>query len=364
LTIFRLSCAVLLLLALTFQPLSASEEKYGANFLQQLTSAQSDGMGESFTAHSTGVHSLGNNPAGLAYVEESELLINAHELPRITAVIMKENSDGKWEDCGRYDVEPTEMALVSYALPLSRFGKLGMSFAFHHAGRFIRVNEEGKAVNAFPKDDLILAIAYSLKIFQNFSAGFDAGTIRSKTPDDDGSSIGRTYAMNVGVLHQIGKRVRVGAVLQNIGSKLSFDSPNVPSSLRRRLLIGAVYAVKDSENSALSLSMDVNPPFDDGPRYNLGAEFLYAQRVTLRIGYLRNTEIHYEPLFDLHGELPVYGNRVWIRQGLTVGLGVRLGNVEINAARVPRREPVLSGDEKSRLEKHDPIMSFSCSAKF
>ena len=361
----RIFFLITLLLLIVIHPSSsASEEKYGADFLQQLTSAEVVGMGESLAAHSIGARSLNNNPAGLAYVEGSELLINVHRLPRITAVVMKEKEDGKWEDYGEYNIEPTDVGLIGYALSLGKFGNLGMDFVFHYGGRFIRVDEEGKAVNAFPRDDLALVIGYSLKIFQGASLGFDIKSIRSKVPVDDGSAIGRTYAMNVGFLHQMGRRVRVGAVLQNIGGDLSFNAPDIPSDLRRRLLIGAMYIAKDSENSILSLSMDANPPFEDGPRYNLGAEWLYAQRVAFRIGYMRSTETYHDPLFNLHDQAPTYERRVWIRKGPTIGVGLRLGEVEINLASAPRREPILNSDEKSRLENHDSIISFSCIAKF
>ena len=165
----RLVFIALLSLILVIQSASASDDKFGANFLQQLTSAEVDGMGESLAAYSTGVRALNNNPAGLVHAEGSELLINAHELPRITAIIMKQNMDGEWEDYARYDVEPTDMALISYALSLKRFGKLGLGFVFHYGGRFIRVDEEGKAVNAFSRDDLAFTIGYSLELFHGLS---------------------------------------------------------------------------------------------------------------------------------------------------------------------------------------------------
>lgn len=360
---------ILALLVLVSQPSSASDEleaaeRYGANFLQQMTSAEIDGMGESFAAYSTGSRSLNNNPAGLAYINGSELLINAHRLPRITAVIMKENVNGEWADYAEYDIDATDMGLVSYALSLGRFGNLGMSFIFHYGGRFIRVNEEGKAVNSFPQDDLAFVIGYSRKIFGGVSVGFDIKNIRSKIPVDNGESIGRTYSTNVGLLHQISKRFRMGAVLQNIGKRLSFKEEDIPEYLRRRLLIGAMYKIRDDENSALSISMDVNPPFEDGLRYNLGAEFLYAERFSLKIGYLRGTETYYEPLAHLYDDSILYEDRIWIRKGITFGFGVRLGNVEIDVARTPRREPVLNDGEKSRMEEHDSIISFSCATKF
>jgi len=359
----RLLFIILFLLAVIGYS-SASEERYGADFLQQLTASGIDGMGESLAAYSVGARSLNNNPAGLVYAEGSELLINAHKMPSITAVIMKQNEDGKWEDQSRYSIDSTEMALVNYVLPLGRFGNLGMGFVFNYSGRFIRVDKEGKAVNGFPRDDLAFTLGYSLRLFQGISLGFDVKSVRSKVPVDEGNSIGRTYAANIGFLHQMGKRVRVGAVLQNMGGEISFDEPDIPGDLRRKFLIGAMYTVKDTGNSNLSLSMDMNPPFEDGPRYNLGAELLYVQRVALRIGYMRNTETYNDPLYDLNDRSFADGSRVWLRKGLTVGVGLTLGGVELNLARAPRREPILESDEKSRLEEHDSITSFSCVARF
>jgi len=353
-------CGILLLLISL--PGLASDNKFGADFLQQLTSAEADGVGESIAAYPIGIRSLNNNPAGLTYMEGSELLVNTHEMPRITAVIMKQNEEGEWKDHGIYDIAATEMGLVSYALPLGKFGNLGMSFVLHHAGRFIRVNEEGKALNSFPRNNLAFTIGYSVRIFQGISVGFDVENIRSKVPVGDGDEIGRTNAISVGLMHQMGKRVRVGAVLQNMGSKLSFDSPDIPNKLPRELAVGAVYTVKDSGNSVLSLNVEINPPFDDGPRYNLGAELLYAKFIALRIGYLRSTRDYAESLLNLSDETATNDSRVWTRKGVTFGLGVRFGNVEIDFARAPRREPDPNGDEKLRLDDHDSILSFS--AKF
>jgi hypothetical protein len=356
--------AMSILSILILRSSAASDKKYGADFLQQLTVAEVDGMGESFVAYSVGAASLNNNPAGLSNANGSELLINAHKLPRIVAVIMKEEEDGKWEDYGKYSIEPTEMGLISYALPLGKFGNLGMGFVFHYGGRFIRVDKEGKAVGSFPRDDMAFTIGYSFRILQSVSLGLDIRSIRSKVPVEDGSSIGRTTSMNVGFLHQMGDRVRVGAVLQNIGGNLSFNEPDIPDSLRRRLLMGANYIVRDSENSVLSIGMDVNPPFDDGPRYNIGAELMYAKRLAFRVGYMRSTETYYEPLINLRDGSFVDESRVWVRKGLTIGVGLTLRGFDINFARAPRREPVLEEYEKSRLEKNNAIMSLSCTAKF
>jgi hypothetical protein len=356
---------VMIFLTLIAQFISASEIKYNANFLQQFTTAESGGIGESLVAYSTGSHSLNNNPAGLSYTRNGDLLISIRKLPNIKAIFMKEAENGKWGDYSKYDIPSTEMGFINCALPIGKFGNLGMSFVLNYSGRFIRVNNEGKAINSFPEGDLAFVIGYSHKIFQNASFGFDVKSIKSKLLIDKKVNIGSTYAMNVGFMHQIGPRVRVGAVLQNIGNDFSFRNPDagVSSELHRKLLFGATYILMDKENSLINLSVDVNPPFENGPKYNLGLEFLYIQHILFRIGYMRNTDEYYDQLTNLEDGTSEYESRIWNRQGITVGAGLKFHNMEINFAIAPIREPVLKSGEKLRLEDHKNIISLSCLAK-
>ena len=357
------SVAIFLLLVI-FGLAHASEEKYATTLLQQMTTSRMDGMGETSAALSVGARALNNNPAGLSHGKRSELLVNTHRIPRVDAIIMNRNEDGIWEDSGRYSVKPLDVGLLSYALSLGRFGTLGTSLLFDYSGRYIRVDTEGKAVNAFPQDDFVLALGYSVGIRDGLVLGFDVKSIRSKVPVKDGTEIGRATAMDIGILHQVGKRVRVGAVIQNIGGKLSFESPEIPNRLQKRLPVGAACVIKDTGKMRLTVNGDVVPPFEDGLRYSAGAELLFAGHFALRVGYLRDVETYYEPLLNLRDGSSDGTERLWIRKGFTVGLGIKLKSFELNVARSPRREPVLSYDEKLRLERHDPIVSLSCLARF
>lgn len=354
----------LLLFVILCYPLFASEDKYGAEFLNQMVSAEGGGMGESPTAYSIGSRSLNNNPAGLSFSKGSELFIGSYRTPHVVAVIMKENEKEDWEDFGRYDIKPTEVEYVNYSLPSSKLGNLGLSFALNHSGRFIRVNKEGKAVNAFPQDDMLIGVGYSIKLPKEFALGFDLKSLRSKVPTDKEDKIGRTYALNVGLMQQVSDRVRIGISLQNIGNKLSFKESNIPSKLRKNFLLGAIYKVKDGKKSKLSVSMDVNPPFEDGLRYNAGVELLYAQCLAIRAGYMRDTQPYDDALVNLDDGSSVYEKRVWVREGVTLGVGIRLKNTEINIARAPRREPTLNDGEKLRLEKQESVTSLSFIARF
>lgn len=339
------------------------EKGYGAKFLQQLSSAEINGMGEGAVAHSTGVRALNNNPAGLAFGAGNELLVGSYRSPDVSATIMKENINGIWEDYGRYKVDPNEMAYINYAIPTGRIGKIGISFAFGHGGRFIRVNEEGKAINAFPNDDILFGIGYGVGLGKGLALGFDAKALRSKLSVDEGIQIGRTYAMNVGFMHQISNKARIGMSLQNMGKDLSFKTSDVPSKLRRDFHLGALCNVVERKKSKLSVSFDVNPPFEDGLRYSIGSELLYADCLALRIGYMRDSQPHYDAFVNISDGSSISDERIWVRQGITFGAGLKLKSADINLAITPSRSPALYDGEKLRLEDGKSVISLSFSAR-
>lgn len=339
--------------------------KYKPDFLQQLTTAESDGMGESTAAYSKGALSLGNNPAGLSYTKEFNFAVIIHKFPSIEAIIMKELEDGKWIDYGKYSIDNAEMGIINCALPMGKLGNLGITYILHYNGRFIRVNENGNAINSFPEGDMAFGISYSHKIFENASIGIDIKSVSSKILVDDKINIGRTYTLNAGFMHQIVPRVRVGAVFQNAGNDFSFRDPEtgIASELPRKLLIGAVYILRDKGNSLITCSMDVNPPFDGEPKYSIGLELLYINHIFLRLGYLSHTDEYYSRLVDSQSGKSTYENRIWERKGITFGAGARIGKTEINIGFTPVRKPVLNSDEKLRLEGQKSIMSISCVAR-
>jgi hypothetical protein len=342
----------------------ASENKYPAGFLQELAPAENLGMGGGITAYSIGARALNNNPAGLALEKGNEFFIGSYRTPNLEAIIMKQNQNEDWEDFGSYGVKRTEMEYINYSLPKSKLGNLGLSLAFNHLGRFIRVNEEGKAVNAFPQDDIAIGAGYGLELGKGLAVGFDAKSMRSKTPGDKGDKITRAYAMNVGLMHQISDRVRVGAVWQDIGKELSVKSPDKPRKIRQNFILGAMYNIKNIKKTKINVSADLNLPFEDGLRYNVGTELIYAQRLTLRIGYMRDTQEYYDSFYNISENSYTNPERQWVREGLTFGAGVKFKNAEINIARTPYREPNLKDGEKLRLENKESITSLSLIVRF
>jgi len=359
-TLFFCSIVILIICC----PLFASEDLYPADFLQKLTSAENLGMGGGITAYSTGARALNNNPAGLGLENGNELFFGSYRTPNLDAVIMKENVDKDWEDFGKYSIKPTEIEYINYSLPKSKIGNIGLGLAFNHSGRFIRVNKEGKAVNAFPQDDIVISIGYGLNLGKGLAVGFDVKSLRSKMPSDEKDKITRAYALNMGFMHQISDRARIGAVLQDIGKELSVKSPEKPKKLSKSFILGGMYNIRNSKNSSINISADINPPFKDGLRYNVGTELIYAKRFIVRIGYMRDTQTYIDPFYNISEDSYSNQKRLWIREGLTFGAGIKFKNAELNIARIPHREPKSNDEEKIRLENQESITSLSLIAKF
>lgn len=343
---------------------SAEENEYTTDFLREFIPVEGIGMGGSFAAHNIGSVSLNNNPAGLGFMKNSDLFIRFYRAPRVKTVIMKETEDGKWSDYGTYNVDPYEMEYIGYALQIGRVGNLGIGAAYKHSGRFVRVNNDGKAINAFPKDNLLIGLGYSIKMHRNFAIGFDIKHLRSKLPSEDKNEIGKTYLLNLGLINCIGTRAKIGLTIKNIGKPLSYDSPDIPNKLQRQIVIGTNYILKNTNKSKLSINMDVNPPFENGIRYNTGAEFLFMDKLAFRIGYIRSPAVYHEPLLNLNTGTTVDEERLWIRKGMTYGLGLKIDAFELNIARAPHRQPKMNDDEKLRIESNEPIISFSLIKKF
>lgn len=345
-------------------PLPASENIYPAEFLQKLTSAENLGMGGGIIAYSIGARALNNNPAGLGLHSGNELFFGSYQTPRLEAIVMKENINEDWEDFGKYSIKPTEIEFINYSLPKSKIGNIGLILAYNHSGRFIRVNNEGKAINAFPQDDIVFGIGYGLNLGNGLAVGFDIKSLRSKMPIDEKDKITRAYALNFGFMHQISDRARIGAVLQNVGKEISVKSPEKPRKLTRNFVLGGIYNIRDSQKSSINISADINPPFKDGVRYNVGAELTYVKRFILRIGYVRNIQNYDDPLYNISEDSYANLRRLWTIEGLTFGAGIKFGNAELNIARTPQRKPKSIEGEKIRMEDEEPITSLSFITRF
>lgn len=351
----------------------AKEDKeYGADFLEFVSTPAYKGMGDAFVSLSSGADALSSNPAGIALKRGDKFEVGLIRLPELITVVSKRVGEEKFEDFGRYKFENSDLEFLSAALPLGRRSGLGLNFTFRHEGDFSRVDSNGKAVNGFPETDMAFALTYGLKIYDRLAVGIQAKRLRSKLSDKedkkDGEAsqiaIGQGYSFDLGFIHEINEQTKFGVVVKNLGKRLHFINPDIPDQLRKSVIIGGSYRIMDQENSSLTTEIDINPPFKDDFRFNAGAEFWYLQKLALRIGYVKYVQSRSEPFLRLADKKIIREKRLWNRQGVSFGLGLRLEPFEFDLASTPTFSLVEKRDERSREETNESIFAVSIGKKF
>ena len=110
--------------------------------------------------------------------------------------------------------------------------------------------------------------------------------------------------------------------------------------------------------------MDLNPPFEDGVRTNFGGTVWYRNFIGGRIGYLRHTEKRFGSILSLETGQADSEDRLWKTEGLTLGLGLQVSGIYINAAYTPQIRPTENDGEQIRVESGKSVYSFSIEQRF
>ena len=356
---------ITLLLLLSGESLASSqvinEDFYASTnrFLGRLASAKHLRMGDNFGSSILGTNALNSNPAGLSFINSNRLITNVSRFPRTIAVTAKLNELERYEDHGQYAMHASGLEFINYSKPLGTAGGFGLDFAVGHEGRFSRVNHLGKATNSFPETDFAIGVSYAVKLFRDFAIGADARWLRSKVQDaENNRHIGHGYAYNLGLIQQFGEHLRIGGVIRNLSNGLSFTDNSIPDKIRRDVLLGGSYQFHYN-NVDILIGLDLNPPFEDGVRTNFDGTVWYRDFIGGRIGYLRHTEKRFGSILNLGTEQMEFEDRLWKTEGLTLGLGLQISGIYINAAYTPQMRPTENGGEQIRIETGKSVYSFS-----
>lgn len=333
-------------------------------FLRRLTSAEYLGMENNFISSISGVNALNSNPAGLSFINSNHLITHSSRFPRTVAIIAKLNEIERYEDHSQYELRASGLEFVNYSKPLGTTGTVGFNFVIGHEGRFSRVNHLGKATNSFPETDFAAGLSYAMKLSRGFAIGVDAKWLRSKVQDTESERhIGHGYAYNLGLIQQLGEHLRIGGVIGNLSNGLSFTDNSIPDRIHRDILLGGAYQFH-YRDVGIQIGLDLNPPFEDGIRTNFGGTIWYRDFIGARIGYLRHTEKRFGSILSLETEQVDSEDRLWKTEGLSLGIGLQVRGIYINAAYTPQLRPVENNGEQIRIEAGKSVYSFSIGQRF
>jgi hypothetical protein len=229
----------------------------GGQFLKIDVGARACGMGGAYVAVAEDVNTIYWNPAALAKLTHQEITFMHNE----------------WLDDTGYE-------FLAYARPLSdKEEGIGISITYLGCGNIEGYENKDKRVD-FSACDLAVTAGYGKKINKLFIGGNIKG-IYQKIKDNTATGM----AMDIGILYDI-NNIRVGACIQNIGTKLKFDK--VADSLPVTIRTGTAFTLLDDR---ILISMDITKPVDNDIRINMGIEYKIMERVMIRCGYNSDNDL-------------------------------------------------------------------------
>ncbi|MFH1860494.1 MAG: PorV/PorQ family protein [bacterium] len=261
--------------------LNASAKSPCTTFLRIGVDARSAGLGEAFCGLSDDVGAIYYNPAGLGFIEKSEVSL----------------THTNWlEDIG------IEYGGLVY--PFMDGHAIGLGMTYLHTQDIIERDKQGTATGRFRVYSFSTGLSYGYQVTKKVSLGASLKHIFESNP---WSKI-NTNAVDAGVMWHPLSYISLGASVQNIGSgvKVSKNEYNLPLILR----VGM--ACKPINNLVLtvdSISLDGKKPF-----MAAGIEYGQGQTMILRAGYETNKE-----------------NMV----SFSGGMGFRIGEYHLDYAFVP-----------------------------
>lgn len=195
---------------------------------------------------------------------------------------------------------------LSYTQPFGGLGTIGGNVTFLSYGTIPTTGENSSEVtgeiNPF---DVAVTLSYGTRASKKLAVGLSAKIIYSKLSvvgagAEVGQGSGTSMAVEGGLLYSATKRLRLGAVLTNLGPNMSYIDAAQSDALPRNLALGFSYKLLDSPYNRLTVVGEINKLLatvnDDFSTElqeaveNVGIEYWYGSLLALRAGYIYDKE--------------------------------------------------------------------------
>lgn len=235
-----------------------------AQFLKLPINARAAGMGNAQVALAEGASSIPFNPAGTLSTESMSFGATYNQW---------------WADITH--------SFVGAAVNLQELGTVGAGVMM------LSTDDMLVRTPAFPEGtgekfkafEAAYMISYSRQISQDFGIGLSAKYIQSNLYNKEIKA--NSFAFDIGTLYDVDiLRTRLGISVNNLGKDLTYinETYSLPTALR----FGARTSVLEDENNKLYLAFQIARPNDADEQYNLGAEYILFETVSVRSGYRFN----------------------------------------------------------------------------
>jgi hypothetical protein len=272
-------------LALAVQPALAGDPgDAGAKFLRVGMGARASAMGSAYVAVAEDASSVYWNPAAMAPVLNTNLLLMHNEYMQSVRL---------------------EQAAVTHE---TNYGTIGLSFTGMYMDK-LELRDDNPStmpLGEFSVYDVSFAVGFARYITPNLSLGATVKPVYEKIGNRSATGV----AFDVGVYHVAYiDGLKLAAVVANVGMPMKFIDEEF--ALPRSFKIGTSYERETMRlRGRFLFALDAVFPNDGDPKQHIGGEYEYRRLLALRAGYMAG--------YDSKGE--------------TFGLGVRYKYIEVDYA--------------------------------
>lgn len=264
--------------------LTLGDQRVGTSsgsFLRIGVGARATGLGETFVAVANDPSAIYWNPAGLASLQRSELLLSHIEWP----------ADIRYEH-------------AAWVLPVRR---LGGSIAFQFGMLTTELDETTELQpfgtgRTFIYSDAVAGAAYARRWTDKLLVGAGAKWVREDLGSDVGGPITNVVLVDIGSIYYLGfGSVRIATSLSNFGAQFrpkdphnggqwvspvtgerrDFDGFDPPTVFR----YGVAFEPIENATQRLTTTLEANQPSDNALAVKAGMEWTWNRRLALRSGY-------------------------------------------------------------------------------
>jgi len=208
-------------------------------FLRENTGARSIALTGAYVAHNDRADVVFANPAG---VSSRYLFSSLHTLPQ-------------------YDDEAIMTTALSYSHPMpSLNGIMSVSMYYESYGEAIETNQYNEDVSRFSLYDLSMGVSYTTLLNEKISVGVTVKYVYShyftiNTGNAFAFDFGGLLTTNPSLIHS--DELRIGAVLQNFGTKITYQDQDQSDPLPRMMRIGFSYTIPLYSRTKTLLSSEI-----------------------------------------------------------------------------------------------------------
>lgn len=235
-----------LIILFSFTTFGFAQSEAGSIFLLIAPSARAGGMGEAHTAVADDAYASYWNPAGLGFLEGTELaFMHVNWLPNLA----------------------DDMAYDFFAIRKSipNIGTVGGHLIYLNLGSQERTDEIGTPLGQFSSYMFAFNLSYSTKINEKSAFGINAKVSYQHLTDqgagaEKGKGSSTDFGFDLGYMKKefILPSLTLGATITNIGPKVSFIDPAQADPQPTNFTLGLNYQVLNSEYNKLSVVWDIN----------------------------------------------------------------------------------------------------------